>query len=44
MWETWHLTEEKYIQKLIGNTEGKTQHGRPKRRWKDNIKTDLKEI
>jgi hypothetical protein len=29
---------------LVGNPEGKRPLGRPKRRWVDNIKMDLREI
>jgi hypothetical protein len=29
---------------LVGRPEGKKTLGRPKRRWEDNIKVDLKEI
>jgi hypothetical protein len=29
---------------LVGKPEGKTPLGRPKRRWVDNIKIDLREI
>jgi hypothetical protein len=29
---------------LAGKPEGKTSLGRPRRRWKNNIKTDLKVI
>jgi hypothetical protein len=29
---------------LVGKPEGKTPLGRPRRRWIDNIKTDLLEI
>jgi hypothetical protein len=29
---------------LVGKPEGKRPLGRPKRRWVDNIKTDLREI
>jgi hypothetical protein len=29
---------------LVGKPEGKRQLGRPKRRWVDNIKMDLREI
>jgi hypothetical protein len=29
---------------LVGRPEGKRPLGRPKRRWEDNIKMDLKEI
>jgi hypothetical protein len=29
---------------LVGNPEGKRPLGRPRRRWLDNIKMDLREI
>jgi len=29
---------------LVGKTEEKTPIGRPRRKWKDNFKTDLKEM
>jgi hypothetical protein len=29
---------------LIGRPEGKTPLGRPRRRWEDNIKMDLREM
>jgi hypothetical protein len=29
---------------LVGKPEGKTPLGRPRRRWEDGIKMDLKEI
>jgi hypothetical protein len=29
---------------LVGKTEGKRPLGRPRRRWEDNIKTDLPEV
>jgi hypothetical protein len=29
---------------LVGNPEGKGPLGKPRRRWKDNIKTDLQEV
>ena len=29
---------------LVGKPEGKRTLGRPKRRWEDNIKMDLKEV
>jgi hypothetical protein len=29
---------------IVGKPEGKRPLGRPRRRWKDNIKTDLREI
>ena len=29
---------------LVGEPEGKSQLGRPRRRWEDNIKMDLQEV
>jgi hypothetical protein len=29
---------------LVGRPEGKRPRGRPRRRWEDNIKLDLREI
>jgi hypothetical protein len=29
---------------LVGKLEGKKPLGRPRRRWKDSIKTDLQEV
>ena len=29
---------------VVGNSEGKRPHGRPSRRWEDNIKMDLQEV
>ena len=29
---------------MVGKPEGKRQFGRPKRRWEDNIKMDLREV
>jgi hypothetical protein len=29
---------------LVGNPEGKSPLGRPRRRWVDNIKMDLQEV
>ena len=29
---------------LVGKLEGKRPLGRPRRRWEDNIKTDLQEV
>jgi hypothetical protein len=29
---------------FVGKPVGKTPHGRPKRRWEDNIRMDLWEI
>jgi hypothetical protein len=37
------MREEKCIQGVGGKSEGKMSLGRPRRRWKDNIKMDLQE-
>jgi hypothetical protein len=29
---------------LMGIPEGKRPHGRPRRRWEDNVKMDLQEV
>jgi hypothetical protein len=29
---------------LVGKTEGKRPHGRPRRRWEDGVRIDLAEI
>jgi hypothetical protein len=29
---------------LVGKPKGKRPHGRPRRRWEDNIKMDLQEV
>jgi hypothetical protein len=29
---------------LVGNAEGKRPQGKPRRRWMDNVKVDLREI
>ena len=29
---------------LVGKSEGKRPLGRPRRRWEDNVKTDLMEV
>ena len=29
---------------LVGKSEGKRPQGRPRRRWEDNIKMDLREV
>jgi hypothetical protein len=36
--------ERKMYKVLVGNTEGKIALGRPRRRWEDGIRMDLKEI
>ena len=39
-----HGTIEKCIQSLVGNSEGKRPLERPRRRWEDNIKMDLRGV
>jgi hypothetical protein len=39
-----HRRDEKFIQILILEPEGKRLHGRPKHKWDKNIKVDLGEI
>jgi hypothetical protein len=36
--------EERRIEIFVGNRDGKRPHGRPGRRWQNNIKMDLKEV
>jgi hypothetical protein len=39
------MGEERNLYKvLVGNPEGKTPFGRPRRRWEDGIRMDLGEI
>jgi hypothetical protein len=33
--------EEKYIQVLVGKSEGKTPLGRPRCRWEDDVKMNV---
>ena len=40
-----HMGEERGVCRvLVGNPEGKKPLGRPRRRWVDNIRTDLREM
>jgi hypothetical protein len=41
MWYTW---ERNVYRVLMGKPEGKRPLGRPKRRWEDGIRMDLREI
>jgi hypothetical protein len=43
MWHAWGEGRGVY-RVLFGRFKGKTPVGRPRRRWEDNIKTDLREI
>jgi hypothetical protein len=42
MWHAWGW--KRCAQVLVGRPEGKKPLGRPRRRWEDNIKIDLREI
>jgi hypothetical protein len=39
-----HGRGERCLQVLVGRPEGKRPLGRPRHRWEDNIKMDLREI
>jgi hypothetical protein len=40
-----HMGEERGVHRvLVGKPEGKSPLGRPRRRWEDNMKTDLQEV
>jgi hypothetical protein len=43
MWHAWGEVRDAH-NILVGKPEGRRPLGRPKRRWKDNIKMDLGEI
>jgi hypothetical protein len=43
MWHAWRRGEVLY-RILVGRPEAKRPLGRPRRRWEDNIKMDLREI
>jgi hypothetical protein len=38
-----HGGDEEWYRILVGKPEGKRSLGRPRRRWEDNIKMDLRE-
>jgi hypothetical protein len=42
MWRVWGRKE--VCTGLVGKREGKRPLGRPRRRWENNIKMDLKEV
>jgi hypothetical protein len=42
MWHAWERGEECRV--LVGKPEGKRPLGRPRRKWEDGIKMDLREI
>jgi hypothetical protein len=43
MWHAWERRE-KYTKVLVGKPEGKRPLGRPRRRWEEGIRLDLREI
>jgi len=43
MWHVWMRRGGVY-RVLVGKAEGKRSLGRPRRRWVDNIRTDLREV
>jgi hypothetical protein len=40
----WHVWVRGAYRVLVGKPEGRRPLGRPRRRWKDNIKMDLREV
>jgi hypothetical protein len=42
MWHAWERREK--CTRLVGKPEGKRPLGRPRRRWEDGIRMDLREI
>jgi hypothetical protein len=40
----WHAWGRGVYRVLVGRSKGKRPVGRPRRRWEDNIKLDLREI
>jgi hypothetical protein len=45
MWHTWGRGEGRGVYRvLVGRCESKRPLGRPRHRWEDNIKMDLREI
>jgi hypothetical protein len=40
----WHAWERNVYRVLMGKPEGKRPLGRPRRRWEDGIRMDLREI
>jgi hypothetical protein len=42
MWHVWERT--KMYKVLVGKSKGRRPLGRPRRRWEDGIRMDLKEI
>jgi hypothetical protein len=43
MWHVWGL-EKMFRQDFVGTPEGERPLGRPRYRWKDNIKMDIEDV
>jgi hypothetical protein len=43
MWHLWEKTDA-CTGSLVGKPKEKSRHGRPRYKWEDNIKLDLKEV
>jgi len=44
-WHVARMGEERWVYRvLVGKPEGRRSLGRPRRRWADNIRTDLQEV
>jgi hypothetical protein len=43
-WDMWHAWERKVYSFLVGKPEEKRSLERPRRRWEDGIRIDLREI
>jgi hypothetical protein len=40
----WHAWERKMYNIFVGKPQGKRPHGKPRRRWEDDIKVDRREM
>jgi hypothetical protein len=41
---TWHAWERRVYRVLVGQPKGRRPFGRPRRKWEDGIRMDLREI
>jgi hypothetical protein len=44
MWHAWGRGGERCFRVLVGGAKGKRPLGRPRHRWEDNIKMNLREL
>jgi hypothetical protein len=44
MWHVWGREKKGAYRVLVGKPEGRRPLGRPRHRWEDNIKMDLREV